>query len=107
FAVVLILAASPLFAADVQFDPATTQADFATFSRIIAQGIFATPVQPARATSLLGFDAGIAVTMIAVDTNSQYWKHAVPADSNFTQGGYAYVPRLVVAKGFGAGTVAL
>lgn len=75
------------------------------FSRIVGQGIFATPVQPARATGLFGFDVGIAATVVKVDTNAAYWKHSVPQSSDFTRSGYAAVPRLVVSKGFGSGTV--
>ena len=89
----------------MKFDPAITQDEFATFSRLIAQGIFADPVSPARATGILGFDVGVAATAVKVDTNSTYWQRAVPATSDFTHGGYAAVPRLVVAKGFGIGTV--
>ena len=72
----------------------------------MAQGIFATPVQPARASGLLGFDVGIAATMVRVDTHASYWQRAVPSTSDLTRGAYAAVPRLVVSKGFGAGTVA-
>ena len=89
----------------MQFDPATTQAEFSKFSRIVAQGIYATPVEPARASGLLHFDVGIAATLVSVDTNASYWRHAVPAANDFTRGGYAAVPRLVVSKGFGAGTI--
>jgi hypothetical protein len=106
FAALLIVAAAfPLLADDVSFDPTITQEDFRTFSRIVGQGIFATPVQPARTTGLLGFDVGIAATAVKVDTNASYWQRAVPATSNFTTHGYAAVPRLVVSKGFGAGTI--
>src|SRR6266550_84146 len=85
FAALLIVAAAfPLLADDVSFDPTITQADFRTFSRIVGQGIFATPVQPARTTGLLGFDVGIAATAVKVDTNASYWQRAVPATSNFT-----------------------
>lgn len=87
------------------FTPAITQTEFETFSRLIAQGIFATPVQPARASGVLAFDAGIAATMVRVDTQAGYWQHAVPSTSDFTRNGYAAIPRLVVMKGFGAGTV--
>src|SRR5436853_6130462 len=66
-AAMLIASAAPLRAQDIQFDPATTQQEFAQFSRTMGQAIFATPVQPARATSLLGFDAGIAASLVNVD----------------------------------------
>lgn len=96
----------PLFAADdIAFDPAITQAEFAKFSRLIGQGIFATPVQPARATGLLSFDVGLAATALHVDTGSSYWIRSVPAGSDFVHGDYAAVPRLVVTKGFSAGTI--
>lgn len=87
----------------MKFDPAITQSEFSAFSRLIAQGIFADPVAPARATGLLGFDVGIAATAVKVDTNSTYWQRATSSD--FSHGGYAAVPRLVASKGFGAGTV--
>lgn len=89
----------------MKFDPTISQSEFSTFSRLIAQGIFADPVQPARSTGLLGFDVGIAATAVKVDTNSTYWRRAVPAGDDFSHGGYAAVPRLVASKGFGAGTV--
>src|SRR6266513_446581 len=102
FATLLIVLAAPLRAQDIQFNPATTQDEFAQFSRTMGQAIFATPVQPARATSLLGWDVGIAATLVKVDQNASWWRHAVPANNDFlTGGGYAAVPRLVAIKGFG------
>jgi hypothetical protein len=103
----LILAAAlPLRAQDIQFDPATTQQEFAQFSRTMGQAIFATPVQPARATGLLGFDVGVAATLVKVDQNASWWRHAVPANNDFlTGGGYAAVPRLVAVKGFSVATI--
>ena len=102
----LILVAAPLGAQDIKFDPATTQDEFAQFSRTMGQAIFATPVQPARATSLLGWDVGIAATLVKVDQNASWWRHAVPANNDFlTGGGYAAVPRLVAIKGLGFATV--
>src|SRR5437762_10101182 len=100
------LIAMPLFAADnIAFDPQITQAEFAKFSRLVGQGIFATPVQPARVTGLLSFDIGLAATALQVDTNASYWMHAVPASSDFVHGNYAAVPRLVVSKGFSVATI--
>jgi hypothetical protein len=100
-----LLIALPVAASDISFNPAITQQEFSKFSRVIAQGIFATPVQPARSTGLLGFDIGIAATALKVDKNSSYWLHSVPAGSDFVHGSYAAVPRLVVSKGFGIGTI--
>jgi len=107
-ALLIAFAALPLCAQssdDIRFDLATTQAEFSEFARIVGQGIFATPVTPARATGILRFDVGIAATLVAVDTSASYWRHAVPAGNDFTRNGYAAVPRLVVSKGFRAGTI--
>jgi hypothetical protein len=90
----------------VKFDPAlVTQATFTKFSRVVGQAIFATPVQPARASGFLGFDAGVAATIVPVDENAAYWRAAVPSNSSFTTHGYVGVPRLVASKGFGFGTI--
>ena len=97
--------ALPLHAqSDVDFDPAITQAEFQKFSRLIAQGIFASPVHPAGAAGLLRFDIGVAATAVPVDKNASYWQRAVGND--FTVSGYVGVPRLVVVKGLGPITVA-
>ena len=102
----ILAAALPLRAQDIQFDPATTQQEFAQFSRTMGQAIFATPVQPARSSSVLGFDVGVAATLVKVDQNATWWRHAVPANNDFlTGGGYAAVPRLVAIKGLGLATV--
>ena len=97
----------PLCAADISFNPIITPDEFAKFSRLIGQGIFATPVSPARASGLLGFDVGIAATALQIDKNASYWLHSVPAGTDFVHGSYATVPRLVVSKGFGVGTISV
>lgn len=100
----ILLAALPLAAQDdIQFDPATTQAEFTKFSRLLAQGIYATPVEPARARGLLGFDIGIAATAVPVDPSASYWRHAVRDD--FTVSDYVVVPRLVASKGLSKATI--
>jgi hypothetical protein len=101
-ALLIALAALPLYAGDFHFDT-TTQQDFRIFSRVIGQGIFATPVQPARAGGIVTFDAGVAATAVSVDTKSSYWQHIVSAD--VTTSGYIALPRIVVAKGFGVATL--
>lgn len=62
-------------------------------------------MQPARASGLLSFDVGVAVNAVKIDTNADYWLHAVPSGSKFIHDGYGVVPRLVVSKGFGFGTI--
>ncbi len=98
----MVLAAAPLPAGDVSFDPSITQQEFRTFSRLIAQGIFPTPVNPPGGTGLLSFDIGIAATGVNVDTGAGYWQKAVgTAGNDFSVGNYVAVPRLVVTKGMG------
>ena len=99
------LIALPLSAADIAFNSQITQSEFAKFSRVIGQGIFATPVQPARGTGLLGFDVGIAATALKIDKGAGYWTNSVPQNSSFVRGNYAAVPRIVVSKGFGGATI--
>ena len=69
----------------------------------MAQGIYATPVDAARARGLLGFDIGVAATAIPVDTEAAYWRNAVTDD--FTYGDHVVVPRLVASKGLSVVTV--
>src|SRR5260370_20110294 len=80
-ALLIVLAAAPLHAAnDVAFNPAITDAEFAQFARIIGQGIYATPVEPARATGLIRFDVGIAATLVHIDKNADYYRNSVHND---------------------------
>lgn len=69
----------------------------------MAQGIYMTPVDPARARGLLGFDVGIAATAVPVDPQASYWTRSV--DDDFTISDYVAVPRLVVSKGLSFGTI--
>jgi hypothetical protein len=103
-ALLIASAALPLCAqSDIDFRNQITPADFAKFSHIVGQGIFPTPVQPARAAGFLGFDVGIAASAVQIDKAATYWTRAVGHD--FSTGGYVGVPRLVASKGFGAGTL--
>lgn len=88
---------------DIEFDPAITQKTFADFARLVAQGIYATPVEPAQARGLLGFDIGIAVTALPVDTSAAYWQQSVEDD--FTVSDHVALPRIVASKGLGFGTL--
>ena len=105
-AFLIAFAALPLFGQDIKFDPKlVSQANFSEFARVVGQAIFATPVQPARASGLLGFDAGVAATGVKIDEGAAYWRAAVPQNNSFTSHGYIGVPRLVASKGFGFGTI--
>jgi hypothetical protein len=103
FAALLIFFAALPLSAQIEFDPTTTQQQFETFSRLVGQGIYASPVDPARATGFLGFDVGIAATALQVDTSADYWNAATNAD--VTVGDYLVVPRLVVRKGISKATI--
>ena len=69
----------------------------------MAQGIYATPVDAARARGLLGFDIGIGATAIPVDTEDAYWQNAV--DDDFTLSDHVVVPRVIVSKGLSVATI--
>ena len=101
----MVCAAAPLAAGDVTFDPTITHDEFREFSLVAGQAIFASPVDPAGARGILGFDIGLAANAVKVDTNSSFWRKAV--GSGITTSGYLVVPRLVVSKGFGGGNIAL
>jgi hypothetical protein len=88
---------------DIDFDAAITQEQFETFSRLVAQGIYATPVDSARARGLLGFDIGIGATAIPVDTEAAYWQNSV--DEDFTVSDHVVVPRVIVSKGLSVATI--
>ena len=55
----VVVAALPLQAqsdTDINFDPTITQAEFEQFTSLVAQAIYATPVEPAHARGILGFE---------------------------------------------------
>lgn len=103
-ALLIALAALPLAAqSDIEFDPSITQQDFVKFSRIAAQAIYPTPVEPAGARGLLRFDIGIAATAVPVELEASYWQNSVTDD--FTISDHVVVPRLVASKGLGRATI--
>ncbi|HKR66526.1 MAG TPA: hypothetical protein VJZ00_22555 [Thermoanaerobaculia bacterium] len=83
---------------DIEFDPTITYEEFAKFARLAGQAIYHTPVEPARAGSLLSFDIGASAVAVPIDTNASYWQKSVSDD--FSVSGHMVVPRLVVSKGF-------
>jgi hypothetical protein len=103
-AFLIAFAIAPLLhAGDVDFKPDITKDEFRKFSLIVGQSIFATPVEPARATGIVRFDIGVAATAVKIDTGSPYWTNSVSND--FSSNGYVGTPRVIVAKGFGSGTI--
>jgi hypothetical protein len=87
---------------DFDFSDITT-GEFAKFSRVVAQGMYATPVEPATSRGLLAFDIGVAVTAVPVDPDASWWRNAVRDD--FTVSDHVAVPRLVASKGLSVATI--
>jgi hypothetical protein len=107
--VAALLAAAPLQAQnetdpDIAFEFGITQEEFEQFTRLMAQGIYATPVEPARARGLLGFDIGVVATAVPVDTNAGYWTRSTTND-DFTISDHVVIPRLSLSKGLSFGTI--
>lgn len=69
----------------------------------MGQGIYATPVDPARARGLLGFDIGVAATAVPIDVDAPYWQNSVSDD--FTYSDHLVVPRVVASKGLSVATI--
>jgi hypothetical protein len=102
----IVVAALPLQAqsdTDINFDPTITQAEFEQFTSLVAQAIYATPVEPAHARGILGFDIGIAATAVPIDPNAAYWTRSTGDD--FSISDHAVVPRLIASKGLASGTI--
>jgi hypothetical protein len=101
-----VLAALPLQAQSdsITFDPDITDEQFAEFARLLGQGIYATPVEPASARGLLGFDIGVAATAVPIDPAAAYWTQSV-GEEDFSISDHVVVPRLVASKGLSFGTI--
>lgn len=73
----LLLAAMPAMAAtDIALPPTFTQQQFKDFSRDLGLVISYVPLAPAEplGDKLPGFDIGVEVTAVQLDTDQQYWK---------------------------------
>jgi len=73
------------------------------FSRVIAQGIFPSPIQPSGASGILRFDVGIGGTGVAIDENASWWTNSTA--NNISVSNYLGVPRLIVSKGLSIVTI--
>lgn len=103
-ALLIAFVALPLFAQnEIDFKLGITPEQFTTFSRLMAQGIYATPVDPARARGLLGFDIGVSATAVPIDTSAAYWQNSVSDD--FTYSDHVVVPRVIASKGLSVATI--
>lgn len=92
-------------AGDIDFDYGISIDNFRKFSSVIGQGIYPSPVEPAAARGLFGFDVGIAVTGVAVDDEAPYWLESVSGD--LTTSGYLPFARIVASKGLSFATVSV
>jgi hypothetical protein len=98
--------AAPLLHAQSEGDfdfSGISEADFAKFSRVAAQAMYATPVEPATHRGFLAFDVGIALTAVPVDVDATWWRNAVRDD--FTVSDHLVVPKLVASKGLSIATI--
>lgn len=95
----------PAAAQTFEFDPSITQTEFDRITMIVAESIFASPVDPPAQTGLLNFEVGLAATAIEVDESESYWTRSVADD--VLVDGRLLVPRLVVIKGIGLASVSV
>ena len=74
----LLASSSPVFAAkDIELPLGYAQAEFEDLSRQVGLAISYTPLAPAAPLGLLGFDIGVAFTVVSIDSNEAYWKNAI------------------------------
>lgn len=95
-AIVLLLWATPVFAADISFQPGTTQQMFKDFTKDIGGILLYRAVEPAAPLGLTGFNIGVEATATQIHNEKDYMKNAFK-DRNPPS--YLVVPRLHVQKG--------
>ena len=102
----LLLCAMPALAkTDITIPPTFTQDDFKKFSRDMGLAISYVPLAPAEplGDKLPGFDIGVEVTGIKLDTDQQYWKDVeaamgdtlpstLPVPKFHAQVGFPFIP---------------
>ncbi len=98
---VLLCAAPALARTEITLPPGYTQEQFKNFSRDFGLAISYVPLAPAEplGDKLPGFDIGIEVTAVSLDTDKDYWK-AVEAVSGDKVPSTLPVPKLHAQVGF-------
>src|SRR3990172_8921843 len=81
---------------DIQLTTGLSESDFKDLSKQVGLFISYVPLAPAEPLGILGFDIGVEVTGVKIDSGSSAWKNAV-SDSNPPD--YIVLPKLHAQKG--------
>lgn len=85
---------------DIQLTSGLSENDFKDLSKQVGLFISYIPLAPAEPLGILGFDIGVEVTGVKIDSGSSFWKKAV-SDGNPPD--YIVLPKLHVQKGLPLG----
>ena len=85
----------PAHAGDIVLEPTLLQSEFDKMSKELGFGISYFPMAPAAPLGILGFNAGIEVTMLDIKQDSTYWDQVTTK----TPPDYFPIPRLHIQKG--------
>lgn len=91
----VLLAGSQALAKDIKFNRGISQGDFRSLSEEAGAAISFKNTAPAAPLGIIGFDAGVEVSVIDIKSDSAYWKAAFADDAPSN----LYLPKLRVRKG--------
>jgi len=91
----LLLAASPVLAADISFSTAISQDDFKNLSKEAGAALGYRNMAPAEPLGITGFDIGAELSAVGIDKNSSYWNSAFGNDAP----DYLVIPKIRARKG--------
>lgn len=84
-------------AGSINFGPGFDQKEFENFSKELGLAVSYLPASPAEPLGILGFDVGVEVTAIPIESDQSYWTEVVnPPDT-------LLLPKLHVQKGLPLG----
>jgi hypothetical protein len=78
-------------------DSDLSQAMFKDLSEQVGLAIAYHPLAPAEPLGLLGFDIGVEITAVAIDSNASYWTNIIPPGDSLPN--YLALPKLHAQKG--------
>lgn len=81
---------------DIRLDAKLTSSEFKDLSKQVGLFISYIPLAPAEPLGILGFDIGVEVTGVKIDSDSSFWKNAVSGNN---PPDYIVLPKLHVQKG--------
>lgn len=91
----VLMIGTQAMAKDIKFGAAISQGDFRSLSKEAGAAISFKNTAPAEPLGLLGFDAGVEVSMVDIKSDSGYWKSAFNQDAP----SYLLLPKLRARKG--------